>query len=135
MKIQEFRNLLMKLADAWNAADPYESLSFFTHDGVFMQPPGIHIFRGYDQLRILFESLKPGTNFSWHSIWFDEGTQTGAGEFTFRINEAHGVAAIELDDGKIKMWREYQWESHLSWEQFISTDRSFRMTIGNFKPE
>jgi hypothetical protein len=134
MDEQSFRELLLCLATAWNKADTDTALACFSIDGIYMQPPSIHIFEGYSQLKVLFSTLQPGNNFIWHSIWFDKKTQTGAGEYTFKIHETHGVAIIKLNNYKIQLWREYQWHGNLSWEKFISTDsKSFGMTINNFK--
>ena len=135
MDEKSFQDFLKDLAEAWNKGETEKALGFFTLDALYMQPPGIYIFQGYDQLNVLFSSLTPGDNFSWHSIWFNSGTQSGAGEFTFRVNNAHGVAVIETDHGKIKLWREYQWQGNLPWEQFISVNRSFQLTINNFDAE
>jgi hypothetical protein len=30
----------------------------------------------------------------------------------------HGIVAIKINDGKIALWREYQYESSLDWEVF-----------------
>ena len=129
-----FKDLLLSLATAWNDADVEMALVCFTLDGIYMQPPGIHIIKGYDQLKIMFSTLKPADNFAWHSIWFDPNTQSGAGEFTYKVNEAHGVAIIELKNEKIQLWREYQWHGCLPWDRFISNDsKDFLLTIENFK--
>ena len=136
MDEQSFRDLLLRLANAWNEADVDSALACFTVDAIYMQPPAIYIFEGYDQLRVIFSTLHPESNFIWHTIWFDPKTQTGAGEFTFKVHEAHGVVTIKLNNQKIQLWREYQWQGNLSWEQFISTDsRNFCLTINNFKYE
>ena len=132
MDEKTFQDFLQDLAEAWNKGETDKALEFFTLDAIYMQPPGICFFQGYDQLNVLFSSLKPGENFTWHSIWFNSGTQSGAGEFTFRINKAHGIAVIETYQGKIKLWREYQWQGSLHWEQFIAVDRSFQLTSKNF---
>jgi hypothetical protein len=134
MDEQKFKELLLHLATAWNEADIAMALACFTIDGIYMQPPGVHIFKGYDQLKVLFSTLRPEDNFLWHSIWFDPKTQTGSGEFTFKVHEAHGVAIIELNNEKIQLWREYQWHGCLPWDRFISTDsKDFLLTLENFK--
>jgi len=134
MNEAKFKDLLLSLATAWNGADIEMALNCFTLDGIYMQPPGIHIFIGHDQLKIMFSTLIPGDNFVWHAIWFNPETQSGAGEFTFKVNEAHGVAIIELKNEKIHLWREYQWHGCLSWERFISRDsKEFLLTIENFR--
>jgi hypothetical protein len=55
----------------------------------------------------------------WHTILFDEARQAGAAEYTYRGNHIyHGVVLIEIQDGKIVRWREYQHTSEKDWEAF-----------------
>ena len=56
---------------------------------------------------------------TWHHLVFDEATQVGSGEYTFQMNNRyHGVVMVRIRDGKIANWREYQYRSPLSFEQF-----------------
>src|SRR5512142_859205 len=119
MDAQKFRDLLIFLANAWNNADINAALDCFTSDAVYMQPPDAYIFKGYEQLEVLFSVLHPEENFTWPSVWIDSRTQTGAGGFSFKIQEAPGVVSIQLKDEKIWLWREYQWQGCLPWNQFI----------------
>jgi len=136
MNEQDFRDILFLLANAWNNADIETALACFSSDCIYMQPPDAYIFKGRDQLKVVFSRLQREENFTWHSIWFDPKTQTGVGEFSYKIHEAHGIVTIELKNGKIKLWREYQWQGCLSWDEFISIeDKDFQLTINNFKRE
>jgi hypothetical protein len=66
----------------------------------------------------------PPMSMSWHTIVFDEGVQTGAGEYTFTGTRTyHGVAVIKLREGRISNWREYQHASDLDWEAFTALNR------------
>ncbi len=48
----------------------------------------------------------------FHVLAFDEEAQVGAGEYAFgsegEASADHGVAVVELEDGRIRFWREYQ---------------------------
>ncbi len=55
----------------------------------------------------------------WHHLLFDPDKQVGAGEYTFEMNQRyHGIVVVQMVDGKISRWREYQYRSDLSWEEF-----------------
>lgn len=98
-----------------------------------MEPPDRHFFETHAELEILFDTLCPGNNMEWHHIWFDEETQTGVGEYTFGMNQTHGVAVIKLEQGQIKLWREYQWHGLMSWEDFTNFEnKTFDCTVKNY---
>jgi hypothetical protein len=88
-------------------------------------------------LRPYFAALKPGTFMQFHNLWFDEARQIGAGEYSFgERNEPtadHGVVVVELRDGRVAFWREYQQKGPTSFEQFLDTkDKPWRWTIENY---
>jgi hypothetical protein len=74
--------------------------------------------------RPYFDALTPGYFMHFHHLWFDEERQIGAGEYSFGNEERdytlHGVVVVELKDGKIGFWREYQREGPKLFEDFIS---------------
>lgn len=132
MKTSEFRHLVLTVAQAWNEADTDKAVNCFTTDAIYMEPPDRHFFQGHTQLWTLFSTLRPGNNMKWHHIWFNEQSQIGAGEFTFAEDQAHGAAIIEVEEGKIKLWREYQWHGRLSWAQFVDPEnKTFDYTFKN----
>jgi ketosteroid isomerase-like protein len=132
MNAVEFRDLVNTVADAWNEADTVSAADCFADDAIYMEPPDRHFFQGRVQLLALFSMLHPGNNMQWHHIWFDEQSQVGAGEFTFAHDQVHGVAIIEVEEQKIKLWREYQWHGHMSWQRFIAHEnKTFQCTIDN----
>lgn len=136
MNSSEFRVLLTTVAQAWNEADTKKALNCFTDDAIYMEPPDRHFFQKRTELEVLFDTLYPGNNMKWHSIWFDEKTQNGAGEYTFGMDQTHGVAVIEMEHGRIKLWREYQWYGAMSWEDFINHEnKRFDCTVENFHPD
>ncbi len=56
----------------------------------------------------------------WHHIVFDADSQVGVGEYTFQgKSRYHGVVIVQLEEGLIARWREYQYTSELDWEVFV----------------
>jgi hypothetical protein len=56
----------------------------------------------------------------WHVVAFDSVRQVGFGEYTYRGRQNyHGIAVLHLDAGLIRSWREYQYGSNVSWEEFV----------------
>jgi ketosteroid isomerase-like protein len=119
-----FRHLMMQLADGWSRQDTELALDCFTPDAVYMEPPNLQLFVGYEQLRPYFAALQPGTYMQFHSLWFDETAQTGVGEFSFgraeRPTADHGIAVVQLQDGKIAFWHEYQRKGPADFAQFLA---------------
>lgn len=136
MTSSEFYCLLTTVAESWNEADVVRAVDCFTDDAIYMEPPDRHFFQGRAQLIRLFATLSPGKNMEWHHIWFDERSQVGAGEFTFAQGQAHGVAVIEVEEGKIKLWREYQWHGDMPWVRFLTHEsKTFQCTIEHYLPD
>jgi hypothetical protein len=56
---------------------------------------------------------------TWHHLAFNEQTGVGSGEFTFEYgSQSHGVVIVRVVKGKIQNWREYYYETSLTWEEF-----------------
>ena len=131
-----FRDLMNRLADAWSRQDVEQALSCFTADATYMEPPDIQLYEGHGQLRPYFAALKPGTFMRFHNLWFDESRQIGAGEYSFGMstNHAdHGVVVVELREGRIAFWREYQQKGPVSFEQFLDKhEKQWQWTIRNY---
>ena len=52
----------------------------------------------------------------WHHLAFNEKEQVGYGEFTFQMNlRYHGIVTVQIQEGKIANWREYEYQSNLDW--------------------
>jgi ketosteroid isomerase-like protein len=133
----EFENLMQQLANAWSAQDTNAAVSCFTENATYMQPPAEQYYKGHDQFRLYFGALKPGTTMTFHSIWFDEAKQTGAGEFTFGNSKTNtgvtGVCIVTIKDKKIDTWREYFISGPINFEEFISTEgKEWKWHIGNY---
>jgi len=126
LTLDEFHDLMQRLASGWQDLDTELALSCFTADAFYSEPPDIQIYMGHEQLRSYFAALKPGTLMRFQHLWFDEDSQTGAGEYTFGSQRAeiadHGVAVIELKDGRIAIWREYQRKGPLGFDEFTAAD-------------
>jgi hypothetical protein len=119
----QFVNFMERLARTWVENDTPMSLAHFTEDAVYIEPPDLQRYRGHNELRLFFNNLTLGTTMTWHNLWFDESTQCGAGEYSFSLGgwagEAnHGVAIVEMRDGLIATWREYQRRGPVSFESF-----------------
>ena len=54
---------------------------------------------------------------SWHHLLV-EG-EIGVGEYTYRgERQFHGIVIVQLRDGRISRWREYERESALPFDEF-----------------
>lgn len=132
----EFEALVQRLAEAWGALDGDGAAALFTDDAVYMQPPDEQLFIGGNQLRAYFAPLDPGTYLRLDNVWFDEGTQRGAVEFTFGVGDNqiadHGVAIIDVANGRISAWREYLVKGPADQQRFLALDgKEWRWHIGN----
>lgn len=123
----EFKALMNRLADAWNANDARRAVELFTDDAVYSAPPSGRVRRGRDELFRFFGG--PGgrprpMRMEWHHLVFDETSQVGAGEYTFTYDiRTHGAVLVRIAGGKIANWREYEQASPLDWETFIGPNR------------
>ena len=119
----EFRVVMDTLARAWNEGDARRAADCFTEDAVYTEPPDKQIYCGREALYRFFggDAGRPGQmTMRWHHLAFDEESQIGFGEFSFTYGSTvHGVAVVRLREGKIANWREYWYESDLSWDEFI----------------
>jgi ketosteroid isomerase-like protein len=134
---EQFVELMQRLARAWSEQDTELGLSCFTEDAVYMEPPDIQLYVGHDQLRPYFAALTPGTFMRFHNLGFDEETQVGMGEYTFgeETDEMadHGVTVVELWDGRIARWREYQRKGPLPFSTFVAVKgKKWQWHIGNY---
>jgi ketosteroid isomerase-like protein len=134
---QGFQALMEQLAHAWNQQDTESALACFTPDATYIEPPDIQFYDGHEQLRPYFAALKPGTFMRFHNLWFDESKQVGAGEYSFGMagkgTADHGVVIVELRDGRIAFWREYQRKGPSVFQDFIGTEgKTWQWHIGNY---
>jgi ketosteroid isomerase-like protein len=137
LNAQEFCALMEQLARAWSQQDTDSALACFSQDAVYMEPPDIQIYQGHEQLRLYFAALTPGTFMRFHNLWFDETKQVGAGEYSFgsagKAMADHGIVVVELRDGKIAFWREYQRKGPSVFQDFIGIEgKTWQWHIGNY---
>jgi ketosteroid isomerase-like protein len=133
---EEFRELMERLARAWSTRDTELGLSCFAEDAVYIEPPDVQLFIGHEQLRPYFAALTTET-MRFHTLAFDEASQRGAGEYSFGTEGEepldHGVAIVEIADGRIAVWREYQRKGPSSFAEFTATDgKTWQWHIGNY---
>jgi hypothetical protein len=93
--------------------------------GVYEEPPAKQIYRGRAALFEFFGGYqKLPMVMRWHHIAFDETTQTGFGEYTFKLTgQYHGIVVVRVRDGLITHWREYQYKSDLPYDEFARATR------------
>ncbi len=128
-----FEALLGRLADGWNRGDAAHAADQFTPDAIYTEPPGRQVYRGRAELFRFFGGAEgrpsmaggPGAmQMTWHRIAFDPSAQRGFGEFSFRYgSQVHGVAVIDVRDGRIAQWREYFTRSELPFAAFAAPSR------------
>lgn len=122
-----FRRLVERVATGWETGDVEGALAAFAPDAVYMEPPDIQLYVGHDQLRPYFAAVPAGTLMRLAHVSFDEATQTGAAEYTFAsepedADADHGVVIIDVRDGRIARWREYQVKGPADWDDFLAVD-------------
>ena len=118
----QFKTLMTTVSDGWNEGNARKAADCFTDDAVYSEPPRKQFYRGRAELYEFFGGARkpdPPMKMSWHHLAFDEATQVGAGEYTFEMNKRyHGVVVVRIRGGRISNWREYQYESPLSFKEF-----------------
>jgi ketosteroid isomerase-like protein len=134
-----FADLMERLARAWEDLDSEAALRCFTEDAVYMEPPDMQLFQGWRELGPYFAALRRGTFMRFHQLWFDEDRQTGAGEYSFGTagwhSADHGVAVIEIRNGLISSWREYQRKGPASFQEFAGRQgKAWQWHGGNYPP-
>ncbi|MGZ8606558.1 MAG: nuclear transport factor 2 family protein [Actinomycetota bacterium] len=123
MEHDDFLRLMETVAQSWNRGDTLAALSCFTEDAVYMEPPDSQRYEGRDALFEFFGGEDPPPMWmEWHHLVVDG--DTGVGEYTYRGNrQYHGLVIVQLRDGVIARWREYQVESELRWDRFVGPSR------------
>ena len=115
---------MQAVADGWNEGNAQKAADCFREVAVYVEPPDKQLYRGRAELYEFFGG-DAGTDLpmkmTWHHIAFNEEEQIGFGEYTFQMHgRYHGIVSVKLESGLIQYWREYQYRSELSWEEFIS---------------
>ena len=134
---EEFETLMTTLADAWSTQDTELALSVFHEDAVYMEPPDVQLYRGHEELRPYFGALTPGTTMQFHNLFYNPESGIGGGEYTFGHRDSEradvGVAVVQISDGRIVFWREYQRKGPADFSTFLSTEgKQWEWHIGNY---
>lgn len=118
----QFIAVMNSLAQAWNDGNADRAVACFTEDAVYTEPPDKQIYRGRDALYRFFGGAAGrhgGMTMRWHHLAYNPDTHVGFGEFTFTYGSTvHGITVVRIRAGKIANWREYWYESPLTWDQF-----------------
>jgi hypothetical protein len=123
-----FVALMNEVAAGWSANDARRAAEAFHPDAIYSEPPDKQLYRGRETLFRFFggpAGRKQRMTMTWHHLSFDEASQVGAGEFTFAWEggQVHGMVSIRVRDGLIGNWREYFYESPLTWQAFQGANR------------
>ncbi len=118
-----FVDLMQTIADSWNAGDTERALACFADDAVYMEPPDVQRYEGREELRDFFGGDDPPPmHMEWHHLVVDG--DVGVGEYTYRGDrQFHGLVIVQLRDGVIHRWREYEVESLQSFDEFAGPSR------------
>jgi ketosteroid isomerase-like protein len=118
---QGFATLLRTLAQAWGTGDAHTAAGCFTDDVVYVEPPDRQRYAGRSAVFALSGGDDPPPmSMTWHHVVFDPDQQIGFGEYSFRgRRQYHGIVIIQLRDGKIRRWREYQYPDETDWLRFV----------------
>ncbi len=135
---EEFQILMTTVAEGWSTQNTDQALSSFHKDAIYVEPPSSQYFQGHEQLRPFFAQLTAAHKMEFHNLWFNKETQSGVGEYTFsygRDTATVGLVAVELENGKIKFWREYQTVGPTDFHQFLAIEnKNWQWHIGNWPP-
>lgn len=123
---EQFKDLMNKVAEGWNEGDAAKAAGCYTEDAIYTEPPDKQVYIGKIALFEFFGGdmgTDPPMKMTWHHLAFDEEKQVGFGEYTFQMNSKyHGIVIVKIRAGQISNWREYQYESHLDWTDFIGVN-------------
>ncbi|MGH2636821.1 MAG: nuclear transport factor 2 family protein [Actinomycetota bacterium] len=123
MDHREFVALMETIRESWNAGDTRRALDCFTDDAVYLEPPDEQRYDGRAQLFEFFGGDDPPPmRMEWHHLVVDG--DVGVGEYTYRGHgQYHGIAIVQLRDGRVARWREYQYASDLDYGEFVGPSR------------
>lgn len=120
----QFEKLMQTIADGWNEGNAGKAADCFNEDAVYVEPPDKQIHHGRDALYEFFggeQGPEIPMHMTWHHLAFNEEEQVGFGEYTFQMHgKYHGIVTAKIENGLIKFWREYQYKTELSWDEFTA---------------
>ena len=111
--MEQNERLIREFLGAWSRLDPTELASYFADDGVYHNMPAAPV-AGREQV----EALIRGFSASWTETTWDLRHVLCAGDVVIaeRVDRTRAgdksvdlpcVGVFELEDGKIKVWRDY----------------------------
>lgn len=119
---KDFISIAANIAKGWNEGNASLAAQYFDEHAVYEEPPGNQIYKGKKEIFEFFggvDGFEIPMKMKWHNLAFNEENQIGFGEYTFAMNnQYHGIVVMKFENGKIVKWREYQYKSSLSWEDF-----------------
>lgn len=119
---KKFTEIVNDIANGWNEGDASLSSKYFDEHAVYEEPPGKQLYKGRNEIFKFFggdDGFEMPMKMKWHNLAFNEENQVGFGEYTFAMNnQYHGIVIMKFQNRKIVKWREYQYQSKLSWEDF-----------------
>jgi hypothetical protein len=120
----EYENLLNTVAKGWNTNNARLAADCFSEDVVYIEPPDLQLYEGRDALFEFFggeEGRALPMSLEWHHLIFDEQKQVGSGEYTFKYRGriTHGLLIIQIKNGLIHRWREYQVRTEIEFDEFV----------------
>lgn len=119
MTHQDFEAMLQALAKGWTERDYEKVASFFAEDVFYSDPIRYRITSRAELLRFFQDDDGCEQSTVWHNAVFDEERQLGAAEYTYQgTHRYHGTVWVEVREGRIIRWREYQHVSDLDWDGF-----------------
>ena len=120
----EFESLMQTIAASWNEGNAQKAADCFLEDAVYVEPPDRQIYHGRHELYEFFggdSGPEIPMHMTWHHLAFNEAEQIGFGEYSFQMHgRYHGIVTVKIENGLIKFWREYQYKTELSWDEFTS---------------
>lgn len=119
-----FESLLRRVAEGWNEGDARKAADCFAVNAIYIEPPDRQLYRGREALYEFFGGSSGRASpmrMTWHHLLFDPIKQIGMGEYTFAYKgrETHGIVIVQIAEGKIRRWREYQYRSQMTWDDFV----------------
>jgi len=123
--LHTFETLLDQVETGWNSNNAGLAASAFAIDAVYSEPPDKQLYVGRNAIFEFFGGVDGRDSWmrmTWHNKTFNQRTSIGAGEFTFEWpgGQVHGMVSIKVEGDLISHWREYYYDSDLSWEEFTA---------------
>ena len=122
-----FTEIVANIAKGWNEGNAAFASQYFDDNAVYEEPPKNQLYKGRKEIFEFFggdRGFDIPMKMEWHNLAFNEEKQIGFGEYTFAMNsQYHGIVIMQFENGKIVKWREYQYKSTLSWDDFAEESK------------